>query len=101
MTGRITDNRVQAAKALLVRKGRIDARAAGYTPAEAARRWYGDDTLEAVEAALEDDTVALTDELLSAIRDDSRTDLNAASQDTSDGDDTDQDVDEVDTETYP
>jgi hypothetical protein len=89
----------QAAKTLLGGKGRIEARAAGYTPAEAARRWYGTDTLDAVEAALDDDTVALTDELLAAIRDDGRTDLNAAAEKTNDGDGgQDTDTDDGDTD---
>lgn len=64
----------QAAKTLLGGQGRIEARAAGHTPVEAARRWYDDDALEAVETALEDDRVAVTDDLLAAVREDAELD---------------------------
>jgi hypothetical protein len=81
----------QAAKTLLGGKGRIEARAAGYTPAEAARRWYDDDALEAVEAALEDDRVAVTDDLLANLREDAELDDATAAAVT--GDDVDADAD--------
>lgn len=78
------DLRERAAKTLLGGKGRIEARAAGYTPAEAACRWYSDDALEAVEAALEDDRVAVTDDLLAAVREDAEVDDATAASVTAD-----------------
>lgn len=64
--------REQAAKQLLGGRDRIKAKAHGLTPVQAACRWYNDDALEAVEAALEDDRVSVTDELLATVRDDER-----------------------------
>jgi hypothetical protein len=64
--------REQAAKQLLGGRDRIKAKAHGLTPVQAARRWYSDDALEAVEAALDDDRAAVTDELLATVRDDER-----------------------------
>jgi len=61
--------REQAAKTLLGGRGRIKAKAYGLTPVQAARRWYGDDTLDTIGATLEQDHVELTDDLLAAIRD--------------------------------
>jgi len=61
--------REQAAKTLLGGRGRIKAKAHGLTPVQAARRWYGDDTLDTIGATLEQDHVELTDDLLAAIRD--------------------------------
>jgi hypothetical protein len=85
------DRRERAAKKLLGGKGHIQARAAGYTPVEAARRWYSDDALEAVEAAQEDDRTELTDDLLAAVREGGELDDATAAAVTGDGDDVDAD----------
>jgi hypothetical protein len=61
--------REQAAKHLLGGRDRIKAKAHGLTPVQAARRWYDDDALDAVEAALTDDNVELTADLLATVRD--------------------------------
>lgn len=83
------DHRERAAKTLLGGKDRIEARAAGFTPVEAARRWYSDDALKAVEAALEDDRVAVNDNLLAAVREDAEMDDATAAAVTGDDVDTD------------
>lgn len=68
MSGDITDTRVQAAKALLGGQGRIAAKAQDLPPVQAARDRYGADAIDAAEAALNDDRVELTDDVLAAIR---------------------------------
>jgi hypothetical protein len=83
--------REQAAKKLLGGRDRIKAKAHALTPVQAARRWYSDDALEAVEAALEDDRVELTDDLLAAVREDAELDDATAAAVT--GDDVDPDPD--------
>lgn len=91
--------REQAAKTLLGGRGRIKAKAYGLTPVQAARRWYGDDTLDTIGATLEQDHVELTDDLLAAIRDgdDGEIDLDQVLADAraaaGRGDDQDQDQD--------
>jgi hypothetical protein len=69
MTGDITDTRVQAAKCLLNGHERIAAKAQDVSAVKAARDRYGTDALDAVEAALDDDRVEVTDRILAAIRD--------------------------------
>jgi GTP-sensing pleiotropic transcriptional regulator CodY len=69
MSADVTDTRVQAAKALLGGQGRMAAKAQDLTPVQAARDRYGTDVLDAVEDALNDDRVTLTDAVLTALRD--------------------------------
>ena len=64
------DLQEQAAQKLLSGRDRIKAKAHGLTPVQAARRHYGDNALEAVEVALKDDRVAVTDDLLASVRED-------------------------------
>lgn len=64
------DPREQAAQKLLTGRDRIKAKAHGRTAVQAARRRYGDNALEAVEVALKDDRVAVTDDLLASVRED-------------------------------
>lgn len=64
------DPREQAAQKLLSGRDRIEAKAHGMTAVQAAREHYGDDALEAVELALKDNRVELTDDLLASVRED-------------------------------
>lgn len=85
------DLRNRAAKTLLGGRGRIEAKAFGLTPEQAARRQYGADAIDAVEAALVDDHVELTDELLAAVRDDNDLDDARAAANRDDDRDSDDD----------
>jgi len=64
------DIRDRAARNLLSGRDLIHAEARGKTRVEAAREQYGADALEAAAAALDAPDVALTDDLLAALRDD-------------------------------
>jgi hypothetical protein len=75
------DPQEQAARKLLSGRDCIKAKAHGLTPVQAARKCYGDNALEAVEVALKDDQVAVTDDLLATVRKDTSSTIGADADD--------------------